>query len=90
MEIIPKTISENAGLDPIDILIGMRKAHREGQKDAGVDVFSGKIVSMIEMNVIEPIRVGKQAISSATDAAIMIVRIDDVIAAKGSTGGPGE
>ncbi|MEM0449115.1 MAG: thermosome subunit beta [Methanomassiliicoccales archaeon] len=85
LECIPTALAENAGLDPIDILIEMRKAHKDGKKDAGVDVFSGKIVSMMEKNVIEPIRVGQQAISSATDAAIMIMRIDDIIAAKGTS-----
>ena len=93
MEIIPTTLSENAGLDPIDILIELRKAHKDGKKTAGINVFTGKIVDMKQEKVIEPIRVGKQAISSATEAAVMILRIDDVIASKGGgaggKGGPG-
>ena len=91
-EIVPRTLAENAGLDPIDTLIELRKEHKKGNKQAGVNVFTGKITDMKKESVIEPIRVGRQAISSATDAAVMILRIDDVIAAKsGATGkGPGE
>ena len=86
LEVIPTTLAENAGIDPIDILIEMRKQHKAGKSNAGVNVFTGKVVDMKELNVLEPFRVGKQAINSATDAAVMILRIDDVIAARG--GGP--
>jgi len=91
VEVVPRTLSENAGLDPIDTLIELRKEHKKGNKTAGVDVFTGKITDMKKNKVIEPIRVGTQAISSATDAAVMILRIDDVIAARtgGAPGGPG-
>jgi len=91
IEVVPRTLSENAGLDPIDTLIELRKEHKKGSKMAGVDVFTGKITDMKKSKVIEPIRVGTQAISSATDAAVMILRIDDVIAAKTGAppGGPG-
>ena len=92
LETIPRTLAENAGLDPIDILIELRKAHKGGQKSAGVNVTSGKVDDMSHLHVIEPIRVGRQAIESATDAAVMILRIDDVIASKSSpppSGGPG-
>ena len=91
IEVIPRTLAENAGLDPIDTLIELRKEHKKGGKTAGVDVFTGKITDMKKNKVIEPIRVGTQAISSATDAAVMILRIDDVIAAKsgGRPGAPG-
>ncbi|MEM3341512.1 MAG: thermosome subunit beta [Thermoplasmata archaeon] len=83
LEVIPKALAENAGYDPIDILLSLRKAHKEGKKHAGVSVKNpDKIGDMLTEQVIEPIRVGKQAISSATEAAIMILRIDDVIAAK--------
>ncbi len=84
MESIPRTLAENAGLDPIDVLIEMRKQHKAGKKCAGLNPYSGKVEDMKKLNVIEPYRIGKQAINSATDAAIMILRIDDVIAAKGS------
>ncbi|MCD6276343.1 MAG: TCP-1/cpn60 chaperonin family protein [Thermoplasmata archaeon] len=87
MEIVPRTLAENAGHDPIDMLIELRKAHKNGQVNAGINVYEGKVTDMKELGVIEPIRVGKQAIDSATDAAIMILRIDDVIAAKGETKG---
>jgi len=83
LEIIPRTLAENAGLDPIDILVELRKAHEQGNTYAGIDVFSGKVTDMKELGVLEPLRVKKQAISSATEVAIMILRIDDVIAAKG-------
>ncbi|HLE46053.1 MAG TPA: thermosome subunit beta [Thermoplasmata archaeon] len=89
MEIVPRTLAENAGLDPIDTLIAIRKEHSKGNKHAGVNVFSGKVTDMRKENVVEPIRVGAQAISSATDAAVMILRIDDVIAAKTGEGGKG-
>lgn len=82
MEIIPTTLAENAGLDPINMVIEMRKQHKSGKKYAGINPFSGKVEDMMALNVIEPIRIGQQAISSATDAAVMILRIDDVIASK--------
>ena len=84
MEIIPSTLAENAGLDPIDIVIEMRKQHKGGKKYAGLNPFTGKVEDMMSLNVIEPHRIGKQAINSATDAAVMILRIDDVIAARAS------
>ncbi len=83
LEIIPRSLAENAGLDPIDILVELRRAHEDGKVTYGIDVFSGKVVCMKEKSVLEPLRVKKQAISSATEVAIMILRIDDVIAAKG-------
>src|SRR3989442_1223265 len=90
VEVIPRTLAENAGLDPIDILIELRQQHKKGNKNAGINVFSGKVTDMKKENVIEPIRVGSQAISSATDAAVMVLRIDDVIAARSGGGaGPG-
>ena len=86
LEIIPRSLAENAGLDPIDIIVELRKAHENGEKYAGVNVFSGKVENMKELGVLEPLRIKKQAVSSATEAAIMILRIDDVIAAKGISG----
>ncbi|MCG7844170.1 MAG: TCP-1/cpn60 chaperonin family protein [Methanomassiliicoccales archaeon] len=86
LEVIPTALSENAGLDPIDILIEMRKSHKAGKKHAGVNVFTGQVEDMLANDVLEPFRVGKQAINSATDAAIMVLRIDDVIASKGTPG----
>ncbi|HKZ94385.1 MAG TPA: thermosome subunit beta [Candidatus Bathyarchaeia archaeon] len=82
MEVIPKTLAENAGLEPIDILVGLRSAHEKARGEAkGVNVFTGKIMDMHGEGVIEPSRVKEQAIKSAGEAACMILRIDDVIAA---------
>jgi len=80
VETVPLTLSENAGLDPIDILSELRARHAEGEKWAGVDVFEGKIKDMRDLEVYEPLAVKKQTIKSATEAATMILRIDDVIA----------
>ena len=80
LEIIPKTLAENAGLDAIDMLVELRSSHEQGNKTVGLDVFEGKPVDMLKIGVIEPLRVKTQAISSATEAASMILRIDDVIA----------
>jgi thermosome len=90
LEVVPTALSENAGLDPIDVLIELRQAHKQGKKYAGINVFTGKVVDMRREKVLEPIRVGRQAISSATDAAVMILRIDDVIASRGGDKGPGK
>ena len=81
-EVVPRTLAENAGLDEIDILLNLRRAHKKGDKNAGVNVFSGKIEDMVANHVIEPLRVGTQEIKASTEAAVMILRIDDVIAAK--------
>ena len=87
MEIIPKTLAENAGLDQIDSLVALRSAHEKGMKSAGLDMDTGKPVDMLKLGVVEPLRVKTQAIQSAAEAAVMILRIDDVIASK--SGGPG-
>ncbi|MFB2623705.1 MULTISPECIES: thermosome subunit alpha [Methanothermobacter] len=82
LEIVPKTLAENAGLDSIDVLVDLRAAHEESPY-MGLDVFDGEVVDMKEEGVLEPQRVKKQAIQSAAEAAEMILRIDDMIAAKG-------
>jgi len=82
IESIPKILAENAGLEPIDILVSLKAGHEKTDgRFLGVDVFSGKIVDMYKMGVIEPLLVKEHAIKSAVDAATMILRIDDVIAA---------
>ncbi|QYZ79524.1 thermosome subunit [Methanofollis formosanus] len=86
LEIIPRTLAENAGLDPIDTLVDLRAAHEKGQKTAGLDVYTGKADDMEAKGVVEPLRVKTQAISSAAEAAVMILRIDDVIASAKSAG----
>ena len=92
LEIIPRTLAENAGLDPVTTLIELRKAHADGQSHAGINVYEGGVVDMKEANVVEPMRVVEQAIQSATETAIMILRIDDVISSKGVSmdGGMGD
>ncbi len=82
LEIIPQSLAENAGMDAVDTLVELRAAHaRPEGKYMGVDVFGGKVGDMRELSVYEPLRVKLQAIKSASEAAIMILRIDDVIAA---------
>jgi chaperonin GroEL (HSP60 family) len=81
LESIPETLAENAGLDPIDILSELRAKHEKGQTWAGVDVLEGKVNDMNRAKVFEPLAVKKQIIKSATEAATMILKIDDVIAA---------
>jgi chaperonin GroEL (HSP60 family) len=85
LEIVPWTISENAGIDSIDTIIKLKAAHEKKGKDGkyyGLDLDSGEAVDMLKMNVVEPLRVKTQAISSATEVANMILRIDDVIASR--------
>jgi len=81
LEAIPTALAENAGLDPIDTLVDLRSRHDKGEKWAGVDVFSGKIHDMGKLDVYEPLSVKNQIIKSASEAAVMILKIDDVIAA---------
>ena len=80
VEVIPRALAENAGLDPIDMLVALRSAHEAGNKNAGLDVFKGEPTDMLKAGVIEPLRIKTQAISSAMESATMILRIDDVIA----------
>jgi len=82
LETIPKTLAENAGLDPIDILVKLRAAHEKpGGEVMGLNVFTGEIVDAVKSGIVEPLRVKVQAIKSATEVSEMILRIDDVIAA---------
>ncbi len=87
LEIIPRTLAENAGLDPIDMLVALRSEHEAGNKTVGLDVFEGKPADMLATGVVEPMRVKTQAIASAAESAVMILRIDDVIAASKMGGG---
>ena len=88
VEVIPRTLAENAGLDPIDVLTELKAAHDRKEKWAGIDVFKGKVMDAWKNGVIEPLKIKTQAISSAAEVAQMILRIDDVIAG-GSKGGSG-
>lgn len=81
MEVIPRSLAENGGLDPIDTLIELRIAHEQGKVSSGVNLYDRKIADAFEMGVIEPLKVKTQAIKSAAEAAEMILRIDDVISA---------
>lgn len=88
MEIIPRTLAENAGLDPIDTLTEMKAAHDKKEKWAGINVFTGKVMDAWKRGVIEPLKIKTQAVSSASEVAIMILRIDDVIATSPSSKNP--
>jgi len=79
LEIIPRTLAENAGLDPIDTMTGLKAAHDKELKWAGINVFTGKVMDAWKEGVIEPLKIKTQAISSASEVAVMILRIDDVI-----------
>ena len=89
LETIPLTIAENAGMDPIDTMANLRAKQNHGQKWTGIDARNMKIADMMAINVVEPIVVKEQIIKSATEAACMILRIDDVIAISGAPGGGG-
>ncbi len=86
IEIIPRTLAESTGKDPIDILVELRTLHENGKSKHGVDVINSKITDMSELGVIEPLKIKTQALKSATEAAEMILRIDDVITSKSSSG----
>ncbi len=94
LEVIPRTLAENAGMDPLDVLVQLRSHHEQGKTTYGVDPINRQIIDMSNTNVIEPLLVKKHAIESASEAAQMILRIDDVIASKetstpGGEGGEG-
>jgi len=90
LETVPLTIAENAGLDPIDIMVELRSKHAAPEnKWFGVQVRTGKIADMLKDDVVEPLRVKQQVVKSATEAASMLLRIDDVVSSKGmKEGGP--
>jgi thermosome len=92
LEVIPKTLAENAGLDTLDIMVALKAAHeKKGGSAMGVNVFEGGVADMLEKGVVEPMVVKLQAVKSGVEVASMILRIDDVVAAKsgGAGGGPG-
>ena len=90
VEIIPRTLAENAGLEPIDVMVELRSAHeKKDGKYQGINVFTGKVQNSLEKGVLEPAIVKEQAIKSAAESAAMILRIDDVIAATKPKEGPG-
>ncbi|HQN91941.1 MAG TPA: TCP-1/cpn60 chaperonin family protein, partial [Methanoculleus sp.] len=87
-EVIPRTLAENSGFDTIDKVVAMRKAHAEGARHAGLDVYTGEIVDMLEAGVVEPLRVKAQAIKSATETAVLLIRVDDMMITRSEK--PGE
>jgi thermosome len=96
LEIIPRTLASNAGLDSIDTLVDLRAAHEDGQVTAGLNVYTGDVEDTLETGVVEPAHAKRQAISSAAEAANLVLKIDDIIAAgdlstsgDGDEGGPG-
>ena len=89
LEVIPITLAENAGMDPIDTLTSLRSKQLKGNKWTGIDVMKGVVASMHSTDIFEPLSVKIQIISSATEATSMILRIDDVIAIAKSSGPPG-
>jgi thermosome len=89
VEAIPLTLAENAGLDPIDIMVALRAEHEKADsKYFGIEVTTGKIKNMLDLLVLEPLRVKQQVIKSATEAANMILKIDDLISVKGGGKAP--
>ena len=90
MEVIPKTLAENGGLEAIDVLVELRSAHEKADGQyKGINVFTGKVEDMKQKGVLEPLVVKEQAVKSATESASMILRIDDVIASTKPKEGPG-
>ena len=88
LESIPLTLSENAGMDPIDTLAMLRSKQLKGEKWTGIDAMKGKVTNMKSSDIIEPLSVKNQVISAASEAACMLLRIDDVIATAKSAGPP--
>ncbi|MFP4524693.1 MAG: thermosome subunit alpha [Candidatus Woesearchaeota archaeon] len=79
MEVVPRTLAENAGLDPIDVITDLKAAHDNERRWAGINVFTGKVMDAWKQGVMEPLKIKTQAVSSAAEVAVMILRIDDVI-----------
>ncbi|MFH1248749.1 MAG: thermosome subunit alpha [archaeon] len=89
LETIPSTLAENAGLDPIDVLTELKVRHDKGDKNACINIFTGKVEDAMKVGIIEPLKIKTQAIDSASEVAVMILRIDDVIASSGGGRGGG-
>ncbi len=81
VEVIPRTLAENAGLEPVEIMASLRHAHENNGKSYGINLFAGKVDDMLKLGVLEPLRVKENALKSSLEAAAMILRIDDVVAA---------
>ena len=86
VEIVPRTLAESAGIDAIDTLVGLRAS---GDKNTGIAVMEAKTANLWKKGIIEPLKIKTQAVKSASEAAEMILRIDDIISTKGEGGGGG-
>lgn len=89
LEYIPTSLAENAGMDPIDVLTELKSRHDSGEKNAGLNLFKNRIENVLEARILEPLKIKTQAINSASEVAVMILRIDDVIASSGNSEGKG-
>lgn len=88
-ESIPRTLAENSGFNPIDKLVELKNVHSKGKKNAGLNVYEGKVVDMLAEGVIEPLRSKRQSIQSASETAVMLIRVDDMmITQQGGRGAP--
>ena len=81
LELVPRVLAENAGMDSIDTLVELRKAHEEGNSRAGLNVFSNNVTDTFDVGIVEPAHAKEQAIASATEAANLVLKIDDIISA---------
>jgi thermosome len=88
-ESIPRTLAENSGYNPIDKLVELKNAHSKGKKNAGLNVYEGKIVDMLGEGVLEPLRSKRQSIQSASETAVMLIRVDDMMITQSKSSGMG-
>lgn len=79
LEVIPYTLAENAGLNPISIVTELRNRHAKGEKNAGINVRKGQITNILEENVVQPLLVSTSAITLACECVRMILKIDDIV-----------
>jgi chaperonin GroEL (HSP60 family) len=84
-ESIPRALAENSGLDPIDKLVELKHIHSQGSKHAGLNVYDGNVVDMLAEGVIEPLRSKRQSVQSASETAVMLIRVDDMMIAPSGT-----
>jgi chaperonin GroEL (HSP60 family) len=85
-ETIPRTLAENSGFNPIDKLVELKNVHSKGKKNAGLNVYDGTVIDMLAEGVIEPLRSKRQSIQSASETAIMLIRVDDMMITQSKKG----
>jgi chaperonin GroEL (HSP60 family) len=85
-ESIPRTLAENSGFNPIDKLVELKNVHSKGKKNAGLNVYDGTIIDMLAEGVIEPLRSKRQSIQSASETAVMLIRVDDMMITQSKKG----